>query len=433
MSKIGDHRPSFILASASPRRRDLLKSAGLSYEIIPSDIAEDAIPGEKPVDYARRMALEKAQCVHQKTKSTNEIQMPILAADTVVVSEGKIIGKPNDRNHAKRMLSGLSAKEHLVISGICVHSAEQGFALSHVTTKVFFKELTSDEIDRYLCREEWQDKAGAYAIQSGAAYMVRKIEGSYTNVVGLPLFQTLELLKNTTSSPGSTLGFRLNTVLEKAKAACLRVNRKPETVEVIGVSKRIDLSLVRQAYAQGARIFAENYVQAFCERREMLLDLNGLEWHFIGSLQRNKVKQIVGKVTLIHSIDRGALVREIQRVAEKKSLKQNVLVQVNISGEESKSGVLPEDLASLLDQFESCNNVRCVGLMTMPPFFEDPEQTRPYFRELKALLENHRKIPRSNVDLHHLSMGMSGDFEFAIEEGATLIRVGTAIFGPRQN
>jgi len=156
-----------------------------------------------------------------------------------------------------------------------------------------------------------------------------------------------------------------------------------------------------------------------------------VEWHFIGSLQSNKVKYIAGLTSLIHSVDRLSLAREIDRQWEKIGKRCDILLQVNISGEATKSGTTSEDLLQLAQQISLLPHVRVRGLMTMPPFFDEPERARPYFRELKRLSEElaAKKIP--GITMEELSMGMSGDFEVAIEEGATLVRVGSAIFGER--
>jgi len=211
--------------------------------------------------------------------------------------------------------------------------------------------------------------------------------------------------------------------------ACERAGRSPEEVTLVCVSKTVRADAVRAAYEAGARDFGENYGQELRDKASALADLPGVRWHFIGGLQRNKVKY-TSAARLIHSIDSAELVAEVERRAAAAGRVQEVLVQLNLAGEETKSGIGEPELEDLLAAFATCRSCRCVGLMTMPPFFDDPERARPIFARLRELRDRHA-APRPGVDLRHLSMGMSGDFEVAIEEGATLIRVGTAIFGER--
>lgn len=178
-----------ILASASPRRRDLLTSAGLTFGIEPADVNEDLLPGEAPAAYVRRLAAAKARHVRARRAGT------IIAADTTVTIDGAILAKPADRADAAGMLMRLSDREHQVITGFCVISAGGEEHRQEITTGVLFKRLHRDELEAYLDTGEWTDKAGGYGIQGHAAFMVARISGSYTNVVGLPLCETLEALR----------------------------------------------------------------------------------------------------------------------------------------------------------------------------------------------------------------------------------------------
>lgn len=223
----------------------------------------------------------------------------------------------------------------------------------------------------------------------------------------------------------------LEQVRARLERACARAGRSPDEVTLVSVSKTVDAARVRQAYELGERDFGENYGQHLRDKATELADLTDLRWHFIGPLQRNKVKYTTSRAALIHSIHSASLVKEIDRRAAAAGWQQQALVQLNLSGEETKSGVDDEALASLLDAFADCTHTLCVGLMTMPPFFDDGDAARPYFAALRELRDRAAAAPRPNVDLRHLSMGMTGDFETAIEEGATLVRVGTAIFGAR--
>lgn len=194
MSRPADPLPPFILASSSPRRRDLLASAGLAFETDPGDVPEEPTPGEAPAAYVRRLARDKAREVARRRRSAGDSR-PVLAADTVVVLDGEPLGKPADRAEARRMLERLSGRAHHVITGFCIVDATGGEQHEEVTTEVHFKQLRAGEIEAYLDTNEWVDKAGSYGVQGKAAHMVRTVLGSYTNVVGLPLCETVEALR----------------------------------------------------------------------------------------------------------------------------------------------------------------------------------------------------------------------------------------------
>jgi pyridoxal phosphate enzyme (YggS family) len=184
-----------------------------------------------------------------------------------------------------------------------------------------------------------------------------------------------------------------------------------------------------EAVQAGQRIFGENYVQELTAKAAQVT--GPVEWHFIGSLQSNKVKYIAGLVTMIHSVDRLSLAEEIEKQWGKLDKTCEVLVEINISGEISKAGTDTIEALQLVRDIARLPHLRIKGLMTMPPFFDDPELARPYFRELRELAGTIAAENIPNVEMRELSMGMSGDFEAAIEEGATLVRVGSAIFGHR--
>lgn len=221
----------------------------------------------------------------------------------------------------------------------------------------------------------------------------------------------------------------LKRISDRICSTAERAGREAGSVRLVAVSKTQSSEAVKAALEAGQQVFGENYVQEFLEKSRNLPE--NVEWHFIGSLQSNKVKYIAGLTSLIHSVDRLSLAREIDRQWEKIGKRCDILLQVNISGEATKSGTTSEDLLQLAQQLSLLPHVRVRGLMTMPPFFDEPERARPYFRELKRLSEElaAKKIP--GITMEELSMGMSGDFEVAIEEGATLVRVGSAIFGER--
>lgn len=213
-------------------------------------------------------------------------------------------------------------------------------------------------------------------------------------------------------------------------AAAIQAGRSPADVRLVAVSKTRPAADVSAAFQAGQIIFGENYVQELNAKAPLVQE--PVEWHFIGHLQSNKVRQIAGLVTVIHSVDRLSLAEEISRQWAKLGKVCDVLIQVNVACEATKSGTTEEGALELVRAISGLPGLRVRGLMTMPPFFDDPEAARPYFRELKRLagLIASQEIP--GVEMNELSMGMSGDFEAAIQEGSTLVRVGTAIFGERR-
>ena len=216
---------------------------------------------------------------------------------------------------------------------------------------------------------------------------------------------------------------------DRIAAAARRSGRSPESVRLVAVSKTQPAVAVREAAQGGQRLFGENYVQELLAKAAEVAE--PVEWHFIGALQSNKVRQIAGLVSLIHSVDRLSLAEEIDRQWGKLGASADVLIQVNISREATKTGTSSTELIQLVRSVAALPHVRVRGLMTMPPFFDDPEGARPFFSELRRLAGEVSAEEIPGVEMTELSMGMSGDFEVAIEEGATLVRVGSAIFGER--
>lgn len=220
----------------------------------------------------------------------------------------------------------------------------------------------------------------------------------------------------------------LKKVLDRIRDACASSGRPRESVRLVAVSKTRTAEEVREAYEAGQRIFGENYAQEMVAKAEALAHLDDLQWHFIGHLQRNKVRHVIPHVSVIQTVDSVKLLREVRKRSGKAGLEMQTLIEVNVGREEQKAGILPEDVESLMDEIEGTSGVRCLGLMVIPPFELDPEQARVWFaglRELRDRLGGARRLPE-------LSMGMSADYPVAIEEGATLVRVGTAIFGSRR-
>jgi PLP dependent protein len=224
---------------------------------------------------------------------------------------------------------------------------------------------------------------------------------------------------------------RLQAVRERIAAACLRVSRDPQGVRLIGVSKTQPAAAVREAFAAGLVDFGENRVQEAETKAEALADLRaaGLRWHLIGHLQANKAKKAEALFDSVHSVDGEALAARLARAAEEDGRVLPVLVQVDLAGEETKFGLAEDRLLATLQAMRGLGSLRVEGLMVLPPYADDPETARPYFRRLRDLRD--RASAFGLLAAGELSMGMSHDFEVAIEEGATMVRVGTALFGAR--
>jgi len=222
----------------------------------------------------------------------------------------------------------------------------------------------------------------------------------------------------------------LRMIRERIEQACHDCGRDPHAVRLVAVSKTKPAADVMAAFAAGQKLFGESYVQEFTDKAEQVEA--PVDWHFIGHLQSNKVKYLRGRVRMIHSVDRLSLAREINRQWKRIDERTDVLVQVNLAGEQSKSGTAPQQAPALVRKLSELPHLRVRGLMTLPPFFEDPQAVRPYFRQLRELSEEIAGLDLPGVGMDELSMGMSHDFPAAIAEGATLVRVGTAIFGARE-
>lgn len=220
------------------------------------------------------------------------------------------------------------------------------------------------------------------------------------------------------------------SVLARVASAAAAAGRDPSEITVIAASKMNDAQRIREAFASGIKIFGENRVQEMLEKNRQDA-YSGAKLHFIGRLQRNKVRQVVGIAELIHSADSLPLVAEIDRCAEKASIIQDILIEINIAGEASKGGFSPAETASVLNAISSFRNVRVKGLMAIPPICSNPADNVPFFEAMTQLFIDNSIKKYDNVSMDFLSMGMSGDFEAAIACGANMVRIGSAIFGPR--
>lgn len=221
----------------------------------------------------------------------------------------------------------------------------------------------------------------------------------------------------------------LNIIEEKISAACMRAGREREEVTLVAVSKTKPVSMIEEAMDAGIIEFGENKVQELTSKYEVLP--RNLNWHLIGHLQTNKAKYIVDKTVLIHSVDSLKLAMQIDKESAKKDIISNILIEVNIAKEDTKFGVYAEDIYPLITEISKLKHVQIKGLMTIAPFVEDPEKNRVHFRNLRQLNIDIKSKNIDNVHMDILSMGMTGDYEVAIEEGATIVRVGTGIFGER--
>ena len=221
----------------------------------------------------------------------------------------------------------------------------------------------------------------------------------------------------------------LEQVKANIEAACKRVGRDPKDVCLVAVSKTKPISLIEEAIEAGQDTFGENKVQEMCDKMEVLPD--NIKWHMIGHLQRNKVKYIVDKVAMIHSVDSFRLAETIEKEAAKKDVIVPILIEVNVAQEESKFGLKPEEVLPFIEEIAGFSHIQINGLMTIAPYVENAEENRRIFRELKKLSVDIAAKNINNVIMSVLSMGMTGDYMVAVQEGATMVRVGTGIFGAR--
>lgn len=229
------------------------------------------------------------------------------------------------------------------------------------------------------------------------------------------------------------MGVRENylEVLNKKNQAALRAGRNPEDITLMAVTKLHTVDEINEAIDAGATDIGENKVQELLSKYE---DVKPVRWHLIGHLQTNKVKQIIDKVVMIHSVDSLHLAEEINKRAGNAGLVMDILIEINVGEEETKTGIQTEELMDLAKKItDNCENVRLRGVMCIPPYGEDPEVSRKYFRETRELFEKLQQLglPEDRALIDTLSMGMSGDYETAVEEGSTIVRVGSAIFGKR--
>jgi MAF protein len=446
------HHRHLVLASQSPRRRQILTISGFDFEVLPSQISE--IPDENLNlrEKIRQLAADKAKACLKMRNGTKGLNFLVLAADTVVVLDDQILGKPKDEAEARSFLRRLSGRSHLVLTAVTMVDSSTLIEFSgHAETTVKFRDLSPDEIDLYVKTGEPFDKAGGYGIQGLAAQFIQDIQGPYDNVVGLPMdvvnqgvifFQ--EKVPGFHLSRNPRMDF-IKERLRKFKSNIAELSAKSARgsiqTKLIAVSKTKPSTDVVFAWRAGQVDFGENYAQEAIQKKrdvEMLIcsmkpGLSELRWHFIGHLQTKKVKQVVGEFDLIHSVDRLSLAEEISKRAVEKSIIQSILLQVNFADEKTKSGVATADYVELALKISQMPGISLCGLMALPPLFESHQETSALFREIIKLFEITRSAleARSITSFTEISLGTTQDYQEAILSGATMVRIGTAIFGER--
>jgi len=416
-----------ILASASPRRAEILARVTYPFSILPAEIDESRLPGEAPEDYVRRLAREKAARV-----SRAHPDAWVLGADTIVAQDDDIFGKPEDDRDAARMLARLSAAPHRVLTGLAWARGGEAVVDAMSRSDVRFRALGDREIAAYVATGEPRDKAGAYAIQGGAACFVAGVTGSVTGVIGLPLedlvatAERLGIPPPVAPLPAEAVAPRLRAVQGEIAARTVAAGRAPDSVRLVAVTKGHPASLVRAAIDAGASDVGENYVQEGARKRADVDAEHVARWHLIGPLQSNKAALAARSFDVFHAIDRVEIARAL---AERSAHPVAGLLQVNVARDAKKSGVAPEQLADTVRELAALPGFELRGLMTIGPLGDDGPTARAVFAELRQRFDELRRMGYER--LSELSMGMSDDYPDAIAEGATLVRLGTAIFGPR--
>jgi MAF protein len=421
--------PPLVLASASPRRRVMLSAAGVAATVVPADLPEVPSPGEAPPAFALRVALEKAAAARSAPETPRGAT--VLAADTVVTVEGRILGKPRSAAEALEMLATLAGRSHEVWTAFAVDRPGETPVTGLDRTRVTFRPLESAEMADYVASGEPMDKAGAYGIQGLAGSFVESVEGAYDTVVGLPVGPVLEALEAAgVVRPRSALARRVAVIRARIAAATQAVGRSADEVTLVAVGKTQPADAIAEMVDAGVGDIGENYVQEFREKAASpALAAHGpaVRWHFIGHLQSNKAKYLAPTISAVHSVDSKTAAAALDREMKRAGRRLDVCIQVNLAGEARKSGIAPEALTDFLTSMAAFDALDVRGLMTVPPDGRLCDARR-HFAALRTLRDAHASRARP---LAWLSMGMSGDFDQAIAEGATHVRVGTALFGPR--
>lgn len=396
-----------ILASGSPRRRAFMAAIGLDVEVRPVDIDETPLPHEGPLDFAQRMAAEKAMAGRTDTDWA-------LGSDTVVTIDGQILGKPADAAEAHAMIRQLAGRTHHVITAWALARGTDLW-IGHSDTQVRFRALSDGEIAAYVATGDPLDKAGAYGIQSGAGAFVAGIDGSFDGVVGLPVAAVCaQLVEAGIARFPFDLAPRAARIREAIATASIG---RPAPV-LVTVSKGQPIEKLREAMRLGLGPFGESYVQEWQTRIEAFGAAQP-EWHFIGRVQRNKARFIGAHATLVHAVDSLRTGEALARGAREAGRTLGICVQLN-PDDAAKGGVPANELPGLVAALREVDGLRVQGVMVIPPLGVDPT---PHFEQATALADA--------LALPIRSMGMSDDFEVAIRCGATHVRIGSALLGAR--
>lgn len=417
-----------VLASASPRRREILARIAWPFEVRPADLDESRRDGEAPHDYVARLAREKSVAI-----AVDATDALVVGADTAVVVGDRVLGKPSDPEDAAAMLASLSGRRHRVLSGVAIARAGE-VARSWVTSsEVEFRVVGDEEIRRYVESGESLDKAGGYAVQGGAAGFVSRVHGSVTSVIGLPLEETRAAMRELggpvhPEAAVEAVPYRLRSVQGEIAARAVALGSAPDSVRLLTVTKGHPFELAAAAIAAGAGDVGENYVQEAQAKREVVGDA-GVRWHLIGPLQRNKARVAARVFDVVQTVERRETAEALARRVPQGTGRLEVLLQVNVARDPAKGGVLPEEAGDLLAYVADLTPLRVTGLMTIGHADAGRERAVATFAELRELRDRLRGS--GHEDLVELSMGMSDDYDVAIEQGATLVRLGTAILGRR--
>ncbi len=416
-----------VLASASPRRKDLLARLVWPYAIRPADLDETALPGERPRAHVERLAREKACAVSREHPGEW-----VLGADTIVVLGERILGKPENERAASAMLSALAGRTHEVLTGVSWVRGGTVRACAVASSQVQFRQMADAEIVAYAATTEPLDKAGAYALQGGGGAFVAGVEGEISNVIGLPLELTARLAAEAGvplpegELPPEAMAPRWRATRDEIAGLAVASGRAPGDVRLVAVSKGQSDDRVRAAIDAGAGDLGENYVREGEARRARCDPEHRRAWHLIGALQTNKAASAARAFDLIHTLDRESVAEALLRAAPGPLA---ALIQVNVAADPAKAGVTPDELPALVERQRQRPGLSLRGLMTIGRAGASVAETRQTFAGLRELRD--RLCERGLGPLPELSMGMSGDYALAVAEGATLVRIGTAIFGRR--
>lgn len=432
-----------VLASTSPRRRALLESYGLEFVALAPNVLEQPLPGEAARDYVIRNGKLKALSVCQEHPEECSGKL-VIASDTVVVApDGRILEKPKDMNDARAMINELNGQTHEVISSLVIaysgrlptkQSEGAAEAACHkfictdaVSTKVTFGDLPEAWIESYVRTAEPYDKAGGYGIQEAAGAFVRRIDGSYSNVVGLPLYETLAVLSD------------LNAVLNYFSKADAQIDTHA-LPNVVAVSKKKHIAAIRLAHHFGQCAFGESYVQELETKRNLVKDCAGLTWHFIGKIQSNKLAQIARHSDVVHSIEELDKADRLAAECQKIGRTLDVYIKAEVSPlTQAASGCSWEQVRAIATRIQAAHPVvlRLRGFMGMAPLGVDENETETLFKRFMTQGLSLWKQLGIEDRPPSFSLGMSGDSHIATRVAKELgleppvLRLGSAIFGDR--